>query len=287
MNKTKYKKVKCVICGEEFDKTCSKKCCSPECSKVLDSMRGKKWRDTHQEENKAMKDKWYKDNKERVTANKKKYYEDNKDKSKIRDKAYYEKNKDRIKVRDRDYREKNKIKINDRAKEYYKQNQDRLQIKSKGYYEKSKKNICIVCGGSAPEKFCTKKCMGIEWSGENHHNWQGGKSFEIYPREWTLKLRKLIRERDNNICMRCGKGRELFKHALSVHHIDANKDNLNSNNLISLCDHINSSCHGMTRGREYLYAEGFRKLLKRLYGYKYENINIEHINMKEELKWQL
>ncbi len=88
------------------------------------------------------------------------------------------------------------------------------------------------------DTYCSSECAGIANTGENNPNWQGGKSFDPYPKTWTSRLRKEIRARDNNRCMRCGRAREEFKQALSVHHIDANKDNCNYNNLISLCDHI-------------------------------------------------
>jgi len=117
-------------------------------------------------------------------------------------------------------------------------------------------------------KFCSNKCKYIGNSGENNYLWKGGS--KIYPIIWTKELRKRIRDRDNNRCMRCGRAREEFKHALSVHHIDADKNNCDKTNLISLCDHIKGSCHGLTRGKEEYFTEGFRNLLKRNYGYKYK-----------------
>lgn len=69
--------------------------------------------------------------------------------------------------------------------------------------------------------------------GENHWNWQGGKSFIPYPLTWTKKLRNKIRKRDNYTCQICG---EYGNH---VQYIDYNKENCNLDNLIILC----SSCH--------------------------------------------
>ena len=74
-------------------------------------------------------------------------------------------------------------------------------------------------------------------SGKNHWNWQDGKSFEPYTTDWTQTLKRSIRERDHYICQLCGKPQE--DRALSVHHIDYDKENCNPNNLISLC----RSCH--------------------------------------------
>ena len=70
--------------------------------------------------------------------------------------------------------------------------------------------------------------------GEKNHQWQGGKSFETYGVDWTLTLKQSIRQRDNYTCQMCGK-----EPSIQVHHIDHNKKNCNSNNLITLC----RSCH--------------------------------------------
>jgi hypothetical protein len=70
--------------------------------------------------------------------------------------------------------------------------------------------------------------------------WKGGKTLEKYPVEWTATLRKSIRERDRYICRLCFKQQEDISY--SVHHIDYNKDNLNPENLITLC----KQCHQKT-----------------------------------------
>lgn len=78
--------------------------------------------------------------------------------------------------------------------------------------------------------------------GEKAHNWQGGKSFEPYSKEWTKKLRNEIRKRDGYRCQNCFRHQSELKKQLQVHHIDFNKKNNNPENLISLC----LSCHGQT-----------------------------------------
>jgi len=85
------------------------------------------------------------------------------------------------------------------------------------------------------------------WSqGELSPNWKGGKSFEIYPVDWTQTLKRSIRERDKYVCQMCGEQQGDVTHA--VHHIDYNKKNCNPDNLITLC----KSCHSITNGnREY------------------------------------
>ncbi len=77
--------------------------------------------------------------------------------------------------------------------------------------------------------------IGLAEKGENHWNWQGGKSREGYSVCWTRQLRNLIRKRDNYNCQICGSG----KRPLDVHHIDSNKENNHSQNLVTLC----RSCH--------------------------------------------
>jgi len=82
----------------------------------------------------------------------------------------------------------------------------------------------------------------------NHPNWQGGKSFEIYPIGWNNELKQQIRQRDNYKCQLCGIDQEECYRKLDVHHIDYNKENLEESNLISLC----MSCHRKTNyNREY------------------------------------
>jgi len=73
----------------------------------------------------------------------------------------------------------------------------------------------------------------------NHPNWHDGSSFEPYPLAFTEKLRRQIRKRDNHICQLCGRTEKQNNRALSVHHIDYNKENCSERNLISLCKY----CH--------------------------------------------
>jgi len=74
---------------------------------------------------------------------------------------------------------------------------------------------------------------------EKHYNWQGGLSREPYLLESNSKLKKQIRERDNFTCQECGWTEKKLGYKLRIHHIDYNKKNNNSNNLISLC----KTCH--------------------------------------------
>lgn len=69
-----------------------------------------------------------------------------------------------------------------------------------------------------------------------HPLWRGGISFEPYTVDWTETLKKAIRERDKYICQICN----LYGNI--CHHIDYDKKNQSSNNLITLCQR----CHSKT-----------------------------------------
>jgi hypothetical protein len=88
----------------------------------------------------------------------------------------------------------------------------------------------------------TRRRMGEARKGERSPNWQGGISFYPYPIEWKESLRESIRERDGYTCQLCGDHQDELDRRLHVHHIDYDKDNLNPENLISLC----CSCHMKT-----------------------------------------
>lgn len=93
--------------------------------------------------------------------------------------------------------------------------------------------------------------------GELNRQWQGGKSFEIYPQEFK-QIKKFILERDNYECQ-CP-GCEHKSNKLDIHHIDYDKKNNVSENLITLC----TKCHGKTIGkkkRQY-YTEFYQNIME-------------------------
>jgi len=89
-------------------------------------------------------------------------------------------------------------------------------------------------------------------SKENHYNWKGGKSFELYGFKWDDLLRHSIRTRDCFVCNICK------KNGYIVHHIDYNKQNCNPNNLITLC----RSCHAKTNFNRDKWIKYFIENLK-------------------------
>lgn len=95
--------------------------------------------------------------------------------------------------------------------------------------------------------FCCNCAPSYHLMGEKNIRWRGGLSFLPYPTSWKEALKKTIRERDNRKCQICGDDqRKDFK--LDVHHIDYDKNNIATNNLITLC----RTCHIRTNNnREY------------------------------------
>lgn len=76
-------------------------------------------------------------------------------------------------------------------------------------------------------------------TGENSHNWKGGVSVLPYGPGFTRKFKRLIRERDGNKCLNCGKTRKQNWRTLEVHHIDHNKMNNDPTNLVTVCTKCN------------------------------------------------
>lgn len=89
-----------------------------------------------------------------------------------------------------------------------------------------------------------------------HNNWQGGKSFEQYPADWTKTLKRSIRERDNYTCKLCNKLQT--DDTFHIHHIDYDKKNCNPNNLITLC----KNCHCKTNFKRNKWKEYLKKIME-------------------------
>lgn len=111
--------------------------------------------------------------------------------------------------------------------------------KSKVYLEKiSKANFNAWKTGKKKNKI----------RGTKHHWWKGGISRLPYPYDFNEALREIIRKRDNHKCVYCGVPQEECVKNLHVHHIDFNKDNLNPDNLVTICN----SCHSTITANKYL-----------------------------------
>jgi len=95
--------------------------------------------------------------------------------------------------------------------------------------------------------------FGVHRFGKDSPGWQNGKSLEEYGAEFNNTLKELIRNRDNHKCQICGCPEVECIKKLSVHHIDYNKKNNNTNNLIALC----MRCHLKTNYNRNKWEEYF------------------------------
>ena len=92
----------------------------------------------------------------------------------------------------------------------------------------------------------------LKYSGENNVWWRGGASNLPYPLGFNEKLKEQIRSRDNYHCRLCSIPQCELLRALDVHHIDHDKENLEPDNLISLCSPCNIKCNSSTFVPEFL-----------------------------------
>jgi len=109
----------------------------------------------------------------------------------------------------------------------------------------------------------TKEKISKANTGEMHHNWLGGTSLDGYAVGWNKTYKNIIRTRDKYTCQYCMKTRTIEKRAFPVHHIDYDKQNINEQNLITLC----LKCHNKTNNiynREY-WTNIFTKKIKLIY----------------------
>lgn len=97
--------------------------------------------------------------------------------------------------------------------------------------------------------------------------WERFISRDPYSQNWNNRFKTLIRKRDNQVCMNCGKHREQLKEALHVHHVNYDKELTIPQNCLSLC--IN--CHMLTQKNREYWQKLFQEKLTKLYDYKYEN----------------
>ena len=104
----------------------------------------------------------------------------------------------------------------------------------------SRKGNQNAAGSIRSEKF--KQHLREMYQGEKGFGWKGGISFKPYSINWNRELKEKIRKRDNYLCQMCG------QYGNFVHHIDYDKKNCNSQNLMILCH----KCHSKTNyNREY------------------------------------
>ena len=124
-----------------------------------------------------------------------------------------------------------------------------------------KNNYCLDCGKEIDWK--AKFCKSCSQLGERNHRFIDGSSGE-YPVEFNDKLKESIRKRDNYECQNCGMTEEehliVWGQVLHVHHIDYIKQNINKDNLISLCFSCNIRANS---NRDYWQELYTKKILER------------------------
>lgn len=107
-----------------------------------------------------------------------------------------------------------------------------------------------------------KHTLSNKFKGKNNPAYKHGKANDSYTYEFSIKLKRTIRERDNNICQICSKSAQEEKiqtgKNLIIHHIDYNKNNCKEDNLITVCN----SCHGKTNEHRESWIVFFAELKK-------------------------
>jgi hypothetical protein len=119
---------------------------------------------------------------------------------------------------------------------------------------------CYVIWSKNPKN---NPMYGVHRFGKNAPCWCGGISKEGYSYKFNNYLKESIRKRDNYICQKCNKKEKNNLRGnnytnLDVHHIDYNKNNCNTDNLITLCIGCNTKAN---YNRDYWYAY-FRYLME-------------------------
>jgi len=104
-----------------------------------------------------------------------------------------------------------------------------------------------------PEHRKRQSDMMIDWEFYNKHGYK--RSSVPYTDEFNSKLKKKIAERDSYTCQLCT---ELLPDKFGIHHIDYDKKNSNSNNLIFLCFY----CHMKTNHNREFWQSHFESYQK-------------------------
>lgn len=133
--------------------------------------------------------------------------------------------------------------------------------------KKHRKNLSLAHLGHKLSKK-TKKKMSLakkgksqpwsreKWFGVNNPRWVGGpEKYGGYTSEFLTKIRYEILERDKYCCHICRIDSDLI-----VHHIDHNKLNNKSSNLVTLCRSCHTKVH-MTKNTK--YSDILNRILRR------------------------
>ncbi len=118
--------------------------------------------------------------------------------------------------------------------------------------------------------------------GKKHPFFNNWSSLLPYDKNFNIKFKKFIRERDG-CCMICNIGFEdlkLLKRRIHIHHINYDKQCSIPQNCISLCN----SCHAKTQINREHWTKFFQSLLTEKYDYQYSENNevIFNLNRKKQ-----
>jgi len=116
----------------------------------------------------------------------------------------------------------------------------KLQVFSKEDCKKMSDSQILLWSNSGERK----QKMSERMSGENSPSWKNEKSSRLYSGDFSNRLKEIIRFRDGNVCVLCLTPEFKLNRKLDIHHIDYDKYNCSSDNLVSLCP----SCHSKTNG---------------------------------------
>jgi hypothetical protein len=126
----------------------------------------------------------------------------------------------------------------------------------------------------------TRRKISASHQGIPLEKWEKYTHREPYSQNWDSMFKNIIRKRDNQVCMNCGKHREKLNRALDVHHINYNKKLSILQNCISLC----RKCHTLTNGNRPHWIKFFQSLLSERYGYQYDENQTIILNLEQTSK---
>ena len=144
---------------------------------------------------------------------------------------------------------KRKIGLANKGKGFSKKTRKKLSEAQKGKHNSLKTEFKKGHKLSKETREKISKTLTGRYIGDKNSSWKGGLSFEPYSVDWTKTLKRAIKERDRYTCQLCGEQEDLL-----VHHIDCDKNNSSSDNLITLCRKCHSKVHHILWTEEDLKA---------------------------------
>jgi len=154
--------------------------------------------------------------------------------------------------KDKHHTKESKRKMGESIKKYYRIHPHPFE--GKHHTEETKRKLSKTNRKYKHTEEAKRKISESE-KGEKHYNWQGGISFEPYGPKFNDELKQFILRRDNYICQETGEIEDLV-----IHHIDYDKKNNESINLITLTRSMNAK---VNFNRDYWQIHFEMKMKKR------------------------